>query len=238
MQGARVDEIIIDPAFEGPPGSANGGYVCGLLSLRIPGDAEVTLRRPPPLGGLLRVEAGDGGLVLRNGPDLIAEARATRIDPPAVQPPTYQEAVGAGKAFAGFAGHPFPRCVVCGPERADTNALRVFPGPLPDRSLVAAVWRPRGGAVAEELVWAALDCPGGWAVCQFGKAAGTTVLGRMAARLEGPVAAGDELIAAGWLEGVEGRKFTAGSAIYSRTGTRLGFSRQTWITVGPTEVQR
>jgi len=48
-------EIFIDPAFEGPPKSAHGGYACGVLAPYLDGDAEITLRRPVPLGTGLRV---------------------------------------------------------------------------------------------------------------------------------------------------------------------------------------
>ena len=40
----------IDPRFNGPPGSGNGGYTCGLVAGLLGGPAEVTLRLPPPLG--------------------------------------------------------------------------------------------------------------------------------------------------------------------------------------------
>ena len=44
----------IDPRFNGPPGSGNGGYACGLVAGLLGGPAEVTLRLPPPLGTPLR----------------------------------------------------------------------------------------------------------------------------------------------------------------------------------------
>ena len=42
-------QVIIDPRFRGPPESANGGYVCGIVAGLIGETAEVTLRRPPPI---------------------------------------------------------------------------------------------------------------------------------------------------------------------------------------------
>ena len=59
-----VDELVIDPRFNGPAGSANGGYTCGLVADFVDGVAEVTLRRPPPLGRPLVVER-DGDRVRR-----------------------------------------------------------------------------------------------------------------------------------------------------------------------------
>jgi len=52
-----MDELVIDPRFNGPVGSANGGYTCGLVAGLLDGIAEVTLRRPLPLGRPLPVAA-------------------------------------------------------------------------------------------------------------------------------------------------------------------------------------
>jgi hypothetical protein len=127
--------------------------------------------------------------------------------------------------------------VGCGTGRTDAVALRLFPGPLVARDLVAAVWYPGSDATADGLIrpefaWAALDCPGGWAAISFGRVDRPAVLGRMAARLLGPITAQSAHIVVGWLELVSGRKVTAGSALYSRDGVLQGFSRQTWITLG------
>ena len=124
----------------------------------------------------------------------------------------------------------------CGTGRTDAVALRLFPGPLVGRDLVAAVWYPGSDATADGLIrpefaWAALDCPGGWAAIRFGRVDRPAVLGRMAARLLEPITAQSAHIVVGWLEGVSGRKLAAGSALYSRDGVLQGFSRQTWITL-------
>jgi hypothetical protein len=234
-------EIVIGPAFEGPPASAHGGYTCGLLSSYLPADAEITLRKPVRLGVALRLERRDGGLALHDGQTIVAEAVTTRLVSHAPEPPTVAEALAASAAFPGFTSHTFPRCVVCGPERTDAHAFRIFPGPLAARDLLAAVWHPTGSALAggsirPEYAWAALDCPAGWAAMWFGHVDGPAVLGRMAAWLGEPVAAHDAHVLVGWLEGVSGRKLYAGSALYSPSGALQGFSRQTWITIARTEV--
>ena len=44
------ERVVVAERFEGPPGCANGGYVCGLLAAHMaPGPLRVTLRRPVPL---------------------------------------------------------------------------------------------------------------------------------------------------------------------------------------------
>ncbi|GAA4609112.1 hypothetical protein BJY16_007169 [Actinoplanes octamycinicus] len=220
-------DIVIDPAFEGPPGSAHGGYACGILAAHLPSDVEITLRRPVPLGTRLRLTPQDQTLSLYDGSELLAEGVTTRIDFGTPEPPTYAEALGAGVAFPGFRAHPYPGCVGCGTARTDAAALRIFPGPVPGRDLVAAVWHPE--QVRPPLLWAALDCPGGWAAAHFGRVTGPAVLGRMAARLAAPLVPQSAYIVVGWLEAAEGRKLIAGSALFSRDGVLRGAARQTWI---------
>src|SRR3954470_14590454 len=229
-------EIVIDPAFEGPPACAHGGYACGMLAPYLPADAEITLRAPVPLGTALKLAPYPGGFVLQDGTTVVAEGASTRLANGAPEPPAFPEALAATASFPGLRSHPYPRCVGCGTSRTDTVALRLFPGPLVARDLVAAVWYPSGdvttdGLIRPEFVWAALDCPGGWAAMTFGRVDGPAVLGRMAARLLEPIRAHSAHIVVGWLEGVSGRKLVAGSALYSRDGVLQAFSRQTWITL-------
>jgi hypothetical protein len=229
-------EIVIDPAFEGPPASAHGGYACGMLAPYLPADAEITLRRPVPLGTALEVAPCNGGLALRDGTTVVAEGASTRLADDAPEPPAFAEALAATASFPGLRSHPYPNCVGCGTGRTDAVALRLFPGPLAARDLVAAVWYPSSDATADgrirpEFAWAALDCPGGWAAIGLGRGDRPIVLGRMAARLLEPIPAQSAHIVVGWLAGVSGRKTAAGSALYSRDGVLQGFSRQTWITL-------
>jgi hypothetical protein len=229
-------EIVIDPAFEGPPASAHGGYACGILAPYLAPDAEITLRKPVPLVTGLRLAPYNGGLALHDETDLVAEGASTRLEDRTPQPPTFAEALAATASFPGLRSHPYPRCVGCGTGRTDALALRIFPGPLVARELVAAVWYPSSDATADgfikpEFAWAALDCPGGWAAIRFGRVDRPAVLGRMAARLLPPIMAQSAYIVVGWLDSVSGRKLAAGSALYSRDGVMQGFSRQTWITL-------
>jgi hypothetical protein len=229
-------EIVIDPAFEGPPASAHGGYACGMLAPYLPADAEITLRAPVPLGTALILALSDGGASLRDGTTVVAEGASTQLANGTPEPPVFAEALAATASFPGLLSHPYPRCVGCGTARTDAVALRLFPGPLAARDLVAAVWYPSIDATADGLIrpefaWAALDCPGGWAAIGFGRVGRRIVLGRMAARLLAPITAQSAHIVVGWLEGVSGRKLVAGSALYSRDGALQGFSRQTWITL-------
>ena len=63
--------MIIPARFNGPPGSANGGYACGVFSEALGGGFEVTLLVPPPLETQLDI-VGDE---LRHGDLVVARAR-------------------------------------------------------------------------------------------------------------------------------------------------------------------
>src|SRR5437879_6122026 len=130
-------EIVIAPTFEGPPGSAHGGYACGTIARYLTSDAEITLRKPVPLGAGLRLAPYQAGAGLYHGDDLVADGTSTRLEDRTPQAPTFAEALSATAAFPGLRFHPYPQCLGCGTGRTDALALRIFPGPLVARDLVA-----------------------------------------------------------------------------------------------------
>ena len=221
-----MSAVTIDPRFNGPPGSANGGYTCGLLAGLLGGPAEVTLRRPPPVDRPLDVERADGVLRLLDGEALVGEAFTAEVDvdPPAPVDP--EAAVRAAARYPGFEHHAFPTCFVCGPARAEGDGLRIFAGPVGGRDIFAAPWTAPVD-VAPELVWAALDCPGAIAVGFPDR--GETLLGRFAARVDRVPAPGDRCVVVSWPLGEEGRKLYAGTALFSEAGDPLAVARATWI---------
>lgn len=208
--------------FNGPPDSANGGVASGRLAAYVGAAAvEVTLRHPPPLDVDLRVDASGGTARLHHGDTLIAEAVPSSVD---VEPgPAVRVEQAAATTFAGLTDHPFPTCFVCGPQRQDGLGLR--PGPLGD-GRVATVWTPADDDPV--LVWAALDCPGGWSADLPGR---PLVLGRMALERRGPVRPGEPHVVVGWTTGVEGRKVHTGTALHAADGTVLAVARATWFVV-------
>lgn len=228
-------EIVIARRFRGPPDSGNGGYVCGLVAAAAGGSAEVTLRAPPPLDRALRLEAIAGGAVLRDGDAVIAEGKPAAIDLEIIAPVTLDDAVAAARGYPGFAWHPFPACFVCGPERAEGDGLRIFPGPVGDRGIAAASWTPDGstgdgdGLVRPEILWAALDCPSYFGMQAAAPERVTALLGRLGAHIHRRPRVGEPCVATGWLLGRDGRKIHAATAIFSADGELLGASRATWI---------
>lgn len=223
--------MLISRTFNGPPGSGNGGYTAGLVAsqLDIPDGAvaEVTLRVPPPLETPLRVVPTPGGIEVyeEGGGRLVAEAAAVPLDDPPPPGVSYDEAVDAAAGYAGFVEHPFPTCYVCGTQRPD--GLRIFPGPLPDGRGTAAPWHVPDG-VSAVMVWAALDCPGGWAVLGPGR---PYLLGRMAARVLAAPPVGTRCVVVGAVAATEGRKAYVGSALYGPGAEPLGYARSTWIAI-------
>lgn len=225
--------MIIGARFNGPAGSGNGGYTCGLVAaeLTLPPAhvAQVTLRAPAPLAAPLRVSHDGTGATVHAGERLIAEAAQARLDDPPPAAVGYDQAVAASAGYPGFVSHPFPTCYVCGPARAEGDGLRIFPGPLPD-TRTAAPWLVPD-AVGEVTVWAALDCPGGWAITGPGR---PYVLGRMAARVHALPPAGARCVVVGVVGAVEGRRVEVGTALYRSDRDRpqlLAEARSTWVMI-------
>ncbi|WBB51579.1 hypothetical protein O3597_02005 [Verrucosispora sp. WMMA2044] len=215
--------MIIEGRFNGPPGSGNGGWSAGVFATAYGGHGpvEVTLRRPPPLDTPLTLVDAQ---VRDPAGEVIAQLRPAGDLGEAVPPVDLASARAASAAYPGLVEHPFPGCYVCGPQR--TDGLRIFPGRLPDGRTAAPVRAPR--QVVPATVWAALDCPGGWAVIGAGR---PYVLGRIAARIEALPRPDDECVVTGAVIGTEGRKAFVHTSLYAPDGHPLGHARATWIAV-------
>ena len=222
-----METVEIARRFRGPSSSGNGGYTCGLLSRLVQGDAEVTLRAPPPLDTPLRVV----GLQVFDGKTLVAEVRPTTVELELPEPVSFADARALEPPPD--PDHPFPECFVCGPQG---DGLRLRPGPVGDGRVVAT-WVP--DEVSHELVWAALDCPGAFAV-NPAFARGPTVLGRLAAHVAELPSVGDELVVVAWdlgaasaggaRGGSDGRRLHAGTALF-RGDRALAWARAVWFPV-------
>ena len=226
--------LLIESRYCGPPQSGNGGYTCGrLAALLPPGPVEATLRLPPPLDHLMPVIARqDGSLALMDGDRLIAEARSRSLEIVIPSPPDMTETEAAVPRYAGFRHHAFPTCFVCGPQRRSGDGLRIFAGAVAGKNLVAAPWTPHAsladgqGKIRPEYLWAALDCPGAFAV---GDRQNPVVLGRMTARINAAVFPGETYRVVGWVIDQEGRKATAGTALFAANGACCAVASAVWI---------
>jgi hypothetical protein len=230
--------VVIDERFCGPAGSANGGYACAVTARPLDGPAEVTLRVPPPLNRALEVRHDGATASLHDGDVLVAEARAASVDVEVPEPVGLEDARRAASRYPWRDRHPYPTCFVCGPQRAAGDGLCIFPGPVEGRALYAAPWTPEAsladasGAVGDEFVWGALDCPGGLVTDLFGDV-GRILLGRLAADLRRPVAAGVPHVVHAWPVARDGRKLHTASALFTAEGDLCAVARATWIEVPP-----
>jgi hypothetical protein len=229
--------LFFPPRFAGPPGAANGGIACGSLAVA-GGGAEVRLHRPVPLGRPLDVRHEAGAVVLEDAGELLA-----RVLPGAGPELSVPDTVSAEEAAeatrrSSCHTHPvFPDCFGCGPNRAD--GLRIFPGRVPGRRVWAAPWTPDpsvagpDGRVAPEVVWAALDCPSGFAAVEGAELprGSAAVLGQMSARIADRPAIGVEHRIVARPIAVDGRKLTAASALLAPDGEVLAAASTIWLVV-------
>ncbi|TDC51629.1 hypothetical protein E1212_11570 [Jiangella ureilytica] len=225
--------LTVQSRFRGPTTSGNGGYVAGLLAATFPGGegpVTVTLRTPPPLETPLSVAPSPEGegVSLLHGPTLVAVAAggAPEGDLVAVEPVAASEVAAISARYPGFSAHPFPECFVCGPDRSPGDGLRLFPGRVGDGRTACAWSVGADVAGAPEFVWAALDCPGGWAAPIEGR---PMVLGRITALVSDVPLPGETCLVMGALVGTEGRKTWTDSTVYGSDGRVLGQARSTWI---------
>ncbi|MBI1186110.1 MAG: hypothetical protein GC206_01990 [Alphaproteobacteria bacterium] len=227
-----METLEIPRRYCGPPDSANGGYTAGLMAAAMgaPGAVEVTLKRPVPLASPMTLESSTAAATLASGGDVIASARGAALDLDPPPPPSLDESrAAASRAAPTF----FSTCFVCGAKREPRDGLRLFTGPTADRPGVAGVWTPddehvdESGRTSHACVWAALDCPGYFALRRPDVMA---LLGRMTAVVIEAPAPGVACIVAGWPIAAEGRKFTAGTAVYAANDGRvLAKAKTVWI---------
>jgi hypothetical protein len=242
-----MKSVVIEKRFCGPPNSANGGYVCGLLAAHIDGPAEVTLRAPPPLDERLDLVAGEHGIELRRQETTLATGRSADMEIPEIPIVDFAGAQDAVRQSPYDEGrHPLPTCFVCGPARKEGDGLRIIVSPMPPRpdgrtGTLVAPWVPSSslaaedGAIAGEFVWAALDCPSGFAgvgARHLGMTGTEPILlGRMRARIERRPSPGEPCLVVAWPTGRDGRKLFASSALLSSAGELLAVAQATWLVV-------
>jgi hypothetical protein len=234
--------ILIEPRFNGPRLSGNGGYVGGVMAGRFTeafggdGTVEITLRAPVPIDRALQVVREKNALLLRDGETLVCEARAGSLaelaPPPA--PTDWNEVMRRGKAGGSPADSDFNWCLVCGRQRGEGDGLRVFgtSGPKPGTSLSCYLPHPNHadeqGRIRPEFVWGTLDCPGAFAAQDI-EDMRPALTGRMTARVIEPPNVGERCAVVGWKIGEEGRKLYSGTALYTEAGRLCAIATCTWI---------
>lgn len=229
----QIETFTIAARFNGPPGSGNGGYVCGRIARHIRGASVVTLRAPPPLETQLRVTREGDRVALFDGETLLAEGAPAALALEAPPAPSRAQAEAAAARYPGLADHRYATCFVCGPGRPADDGLHLYTGKVEGRDLVACTWTPGAdladdaGLLHEDFIHAALDCPSYWALAHAGKPA---LLARMSASIDAPAPRADEtLIVAAWALGSDGRKHRGASALYTAGGALIARAEALWI---------
>ena len=227
--------IQVARRFCGPPDSANGGYICGLVAAGIAQPVTVRLQRPPPLATALELRGvGQGQWAVELAGLRYLEARATApLELAIPNSPGYTQAQDSSlQGPRNPREHPCPGCFVCGPDRTPGDGLRIFAGPVPGRDLVAAPWVPdvslaRGdGTVPPEILSAALDCPGFHALRTGSR---PWLLGEFTARVGRLVRADERCVIVGWKIDGQGRKQTVGTALFNQENELCAWARGIWI---------
>lgn len=222
---AVVSTVIVPSRFNGPPSSGNGGYSCGVVAKALGGPVAVSLRRPVPLDQelALRDEGGGKSCAFFDG-GLIAEAVPAEPllawDAPL---PSFEEARDAYHRYAAAPDGEFGHCFVCGRSRDD--GFDLFTGPVAGTELAASPWTPpawagdEDGVVLPEFVWAALDCPGYFAL--HGGDMTVAYLARQQVEVLAPINTNVEYVVVGRPLERSGRKGLAATAVIDSDGTVL-----------------
>ena len=217
-------EVTLPHHFRGPLTSANGGYACGRLAAFVDADeVEVTLRLPPPLDRPLVVERNGAGVRLLDGEAVVAEGRPAPVEVDVPTPVSLEVAEESREKHVRGWSTEFNECFVCG-VREDGLEIRV--GPVAGREPLHASPIALPDSLPE-IVWAAIDCPGAYAVGAEGR--GDIVLGRMTARVDRVPEAGEPCVVTAWPLGEDGRKLYAATALFAEDGELLAVARQVWI---------
>jgi hypothetical protein len=243
-----IGNVTIPAKYKGPPAIANGGYVCSLVAKYIDGVTDIMIKLPTPLDRELQIrESGDGSFYLTDGDQVIIHARPGVIDLAVPDAPSYEEALRAAQASIAVKPTPYrhvtghgihPICFCCGADVSDGEGLKIHPGRVAGRNMVAAPWTPASeygdaqGYVRPEFIWTALDCPGAYALWELTHTK-PGLLGRLVGRIEKPLRCGEPCVIAAWPVGNDGRKLYAGTALFNADGQIIGRTLATWFPMPP-----
>lgn len=231
VRGATAPTVSIRRSFNGPRGSANGGFAAGTFASLLAGDATVVLRHRIPLGRKMSVaEDGAGGLLVVRGRRTLAEVhpRRSAIAPPPVLPTLRQAERASTRDLLTHERNPFSWCYVCSAHRRD--GLGVVPNPLDGQpDMLAALFRaPRSHALLPpELVWAALDCPSYPA--EAFAARRIALLGTIAVEQYRSIRGGERLAIVGWTISRGTRSTVTGSGMVDASGQLVAAAQATWV---------
>ncbi|MFX0577458.1 PaaI family thioesterase [Nocardia nepalensis] len=232
----RTETVTVPEHVHGYPDVAFGGYVAGLLAGRCDdATVRVDFRAKVPLETQMSLHPTRSGGHALTGTDgaLLAESTPAVLsaDPPPA--PTWAEAEAVTEAA--MVSRRVTDCYGCGAACAPGRGLRLLTWDTPDHDLIIAAWIPdpgladESGCLPPEVVWSALDCPGGWAAMRKqGMPTGGVTAALTATQLR-PVHADSPYISYAWPITHQGRKHTVGIALATPSGDLCAVAEALWI---------
>ncbi|MGW0732762.1 hypothetical protein [Streptomyces sp. NPDC002851] len=235
------ETLTVPEYVTGYPGVAFGGYVAGLLAARSDAkEVRVDFRGRVPVGEPVSItQVSGGGAELRHSagdPLVTARPAALAMDAPAV--PSWEQAQLASEEYlAHVRAFPpsIPDCFGCSPVPVG-EGIRLFPSRVRERrDVLAAAWVPdreladARGELPPEIVWSALDCPGGWAGMRLAKSGVGVVTAVLTGAQLRAVRAGERYVSYAWLLGTVGRKITVGVGLAIAEGELCALAEALWV---------
>lgn len=234
--------ITIEHTYNGPAGRGHGGTAAGRFAELVdPRAASVRLHAPVPLATPLRWQTS------ATSAEVYADAEHVATVRPLAEPlvvgqvgrlPTsivHQAESSWLDARAGV--HMAPTCFACGHQR-NGEGLGLRPGPVPGTTLHATRWTPVAGGTAGTtgevepwMVWAALDCPTGFAALAGLDPDWAALTGELAVEIRQPVLAGIEHQIISRQRQASGRKILTEATLVGPRGVVVAVAVATWIAV-------
>jgi hypothetical protein len=224
----RRRSTVIDRRFRGSADSAQSGYAAGKAASHAEGTVKVEIRGPAPVEQELLVEIDpEEHVTVLHGSHVVMEASPDTeltIAVPA-SADVIDEIFARGPVTA--AQHQDrPHCFGCSLERED--GLGIATRPVGTTGIWGTTWTPdeslpsTDGFVDDEILWAALDCPGSFAASDpSGRPPGVTgspSLEAMTVQIREKVRVGEQLAVMGWTLAHSDSTVDCGTAIVDRTG--------------------
>lgn len=223
--------MTIDHRHQGPFGSANGGYVAGIVGDVLDGEpTSVRIHRPVPVDTRLEILRDEETATMRHDDVTVARGVKTGEEIPATRFVPMEDVAEAADPH--FDMGMFAGCFVCGQDAPE--GLGVKPKALPDGRFAVA-WRPwesrhvKGELVETKYLRSALDCPGGFAALITNQTLAVTGTLTSAVYFNPP--SDRPLVAIGEATYAEGRKLGALSTIFTETGEMVATASAVWIAI-------
>jgi hypothetical protein len=224
----RRRSTVIDRRFRGSEGTAQSGYAAGRAASHGEGTFKVEFHGPAPVEQELLVEIdAEERVTVLHGTDVVMEAchdPEFSMEVPA--PDEVIDEIFTRGPIVATGAHDRPHCFGCSLERHD--GLGISTMPIGTTGFWGTTWTPdtslpsTGGFVDDEVLWAALDCPGNFAASDAsGRLPGVTgspSLEAITVEIRERVRIGEQLAVMGWALSHSDSAADCGTAIVDKAG--------------------